>query len=254
VAPRGWCVPAVIAIVSSGCKQVLGISSEPLATDALIDTPARDAENNDAAVDAAMGPPRCIDHGAELVNNSTSVSVTLDVTPAIGDVELAVLDCTSGTTGAIQNPEDQRGTYRLLTLMNDGNGAKWAVYAETIANTTTPNTVTVMVARPSTCQLLVAVYEDVGSASAIDGAPSISSGDSATAMGSLSTTQAGDVIVGFVVAGVQLTAGSGYTVEDSGTGILIEDRVAATAGMYSANAALASAGDWGLALVAVEGP
>ena len=169
----------------------------------------------------------------------------------------------AGRTGQAFVVSDSRGnTYRSAVQFNvtvdTPAGDTLAIfYAENVSGGA--NTITVSQSTSTTLRFAILEYRGIATSNSLDRAIAAQGTSTAPDSGTVTTTAAGDLLLGAIVTanGASPTAGSGYTAEDRvpaapGTKLFIEDRIQATAGTAAANASLSASDRWASALTAFK--
>jgi len=213
---------------------------------------ARMSSGSDGALDAAAHAPTLEDEATGFGGGAT-VAATLAQAANLGDVELALVSWNSNVqlTSVI---DTRRNTFTLLdTMVTTGSGS-CALYVARVTNTTTPNQVTATFADNTGSLIEVAEYTGVTTSSPVDGHVLVLGTGVSASTSSVTTAHAPDVLVGLVAADAMPAAGAGYTQEAVTAFSLVEDRVAATPGGYTATATFGSGmAGWCITLAALEG-
>jgi len=130
-------------------------------------------------------------------------------------------------------------------------------YAENIKGGA--NTVTVSETISGPFRIAILEYSGVATSNSVDVAAATTGTSTSPNSGNLNTTASGDLLLGAVgtADSETLTAGSGYTIEDSvpaapNTKLITEDQIQAAAGVASATATLTSSDAWGVVLAAFK--
>ena len=129
-------------------------------------------------------------------------------------------------------------------------------YAENINGGADTITVTQSVLGP--LRFAILEYSGVATSNSLDATPVVTQGNSTSPnSGTLNTSASGDLLLGTIVTtnGETVTAGTGYTIEESSpaapnTKLIAEDQLQTSAGPASATATLSGADNWGAALAA----
>lgn len=166
----------------------------------------------------------------------------------------------AGRTGQSFTVTDTRGnTYRRALQYDETLDAVTLglYYAENIGSS--PNTVTVTdTVTGGTLRFAIFEYSGVATSNALDGAPAVAEGTTATASsGPVTTTANGDLILGVMSTADEATysAGSGFTIQERvpatpGTKLCVEDEQQATAGPIAATATVSGGLPWTAAVAA----
>ncbi len=169
----------------------------------------------------------------------SGVSVRYTSAQTAGDLNVVAVGW-NDTSATVSSVVDSAGnTYQVAVPMAQGSGLRQAIYyAKNIAAAT--DTVTVTFSQAATYpDIRIAEYKNVDIANPFDVGAS-ASGSAATAnSGSATTTAASELLVGAgMTAGAFSGAGSGYTnrMITNPDADILEDRVVASAGSYSATA------------------
>jgi len=129
-------------------------------------------------------------------------------------------------------------------------------YAENINGGADTITVTQSVLGP--LRFAILEYSGVATSNSLDATPVVTQGNSTSPnSGTLNTGASGDLLLGTIVTtnGETVTAGTGYTIEESSpaapnTKLIAEDQLQTSAGPASSSATLSGADNWGAALAA----
>ena len=153
---------------------------------------------------------------------------------------------------------DTRGnSYRLAVQFNETvDGTTLGIFfAENIRGGA--NVVTVAGTQTNTLRFAVVEYAGVAATSSLDAVATAQGTSSTPSVGPITTTAAGDLVLGLVSTAnpATFTPGSGYTVEqwvpsEPGAKLILEDRMLTTAGSVSAGASLGASDTWGAAIAA----
>ena len=167
----------------------------------------------------------------------------------------------SGLSGQTFNISDSRGnTYRQAVQLNVSldtpSGDTLAIYyAESIAGGA--NTVTVGQSMMATLRFAILEYSGVAASNSLDGTVAAQANNSSPNSGSVTTTTAGDLLLGAVMSanGRTYTAGTSFTIQDRvpaapNTKLISEDRIQSSAGSAAATAILSASDIWGAELAA----
>ena len=161
----------------------------------------------------------------------------------------------AGRTGQTFTVSDSRGNvYRSAVQFNvtvdTPAGDTLAIfYAENVNSGA--NTITVSQSTSTTLRFAILEYRGIATSNSLDGAIAAQGTGTAPNSGNITTTAAGDLLLGAIVTanGASPTAGSGYTLEERvpaapGTKLFIEDRIQPAAGTAAANASLGASDNW----------
>ncbi|HZF16033.1 MAG TPA: fibronectin type III domain-containing protein, partial [Steroidobacteraceae bacterium] len=185
----------------------------------------------------------------------TTVTVPYTTAQSVGNLNVVVVAWNDGTTN-VQTVTDTRGnTYRLAVGPTRVSGtASLAIYyaSNITAAAANANSVTVTFNQATVYpDIRIAEYSGVATTNPLDVVSSATATGTTANSGSVTTTGANDLLVGGnYVATFTDTPGSGYTSRViTNDGNMLEDRVATTAGSYSATTAQGN-GWWIMQLVA----
>ena len=164
-------------------------------------------------------------------------------------------------TGQVFTVSDTRGnTYRKAIQFNEtADGTTLALYyAENVA--AGANTVTVSTSIVGTLRFAIFEYSGVATANSLDVATSAQGTSATPSSGGVTTTAAGDLVIGLISTAnaATFTAGTGFTIEERvpaapNTKLLVEDRLLPSPGTVAGSSTLGGNDSWG-ALVAAFKP
>ncbi len=189
--------------------------------------------------------------------SASSVAVKYAAAQLAGDLNVIVVGW-NDSTSRINSIADSKGNAYLLAVgptMQSGNATQVIYYAQNIAAATAgSNTVTVTfnttVKFPD---VRIVEYSGISTSAALDVAVGASGSSTAPNSGPVATTNANDLLLGgdYIGAGFAAT-GSGYTQRLLTTpdADLVEDRIVAATGSYSANSTQTPSSWWVMQMVA----
>src|ERR1700731_4654016 len=111
---------------------------------------------------------------------------------------------------------------------------------------------------PRTLRFAILEYSGVALTNSLDATATAQGTSASPNSGNLTTTAPGDLLLGEVSTAnsANITAGAGYVAEElvptTGTKLIAEDQIQATAGSVSASASLGASDNWGAALAAFK--
>jgi chitodextrinase len=192
---------------------------------------------------------------------ATKSSVTIPFTGAqrAGDLNVVVVGW-NDSTARVTSVTDTKGNAYSLAIgptQVAGSLSQSIYYATNIAGATAgANTVTVAFSPAAAYpDIRILEYRGVAHTNPLDGAIAATGSGSTTSTGPITTSNPIDLLVGAnTITSLASAPGAGFTLRmiTSPDGDLAEDRVTATAGSYSATAALSYSGDWAMQLVAFK--
>ena len=202
-----------------------------------------------------------VQHTSRDAGTTTSATLAFTTSNTTGNwIGVAIR---AGRTGQTFTVSDSRGnTYRSAVQFNvtvdTPDGDTLAVfYAENVNGGA--NTITVSQSTSTTLRFAIMEYRGIATSNSLDGAIAAQGTSTAPDSGNLTTSTAGDLLLGAIVtAGPSTpTAGSGYTLEERvpaspGTKLFVEDRIQAAAGTAAANGSLGASDKWASALTAFK--
>src|SRR5262249_20724310 len=188
---------------------------------------------------------------------ATSVSVTYAAAQTQGNLNVVVVGWNSGTSSIASVSDTKGNAYQRAIGPTTGAGSfsQSIYYASNIASAAAgANTVTVAFSPAAPFpDVRILEYSGIAASAALDAAASGTGNSSTSSTAALTTTGANDLLVaGNYVATVTNGPGTGFTSRliSSPDGDIVEDRVVATAGSYSAAAPLGGAGGWVMQMAA----
>jgi hypothetical protein len=201
--------------------------------------------------DAAIIAPVLADKGTAS-GNSDVVTATLNGTVPVGDVLVVLV--TWGGAASLVGVSDSRGT-SFTMLVTQTNGLACQLWWGRVGSTTVPDSVQAQFSGTITNRITVADYTGVPQGGALfDGSAAIAIASNSTQVSaSIVTAVSNDTLVGIVNSAGTPSAGSGFTAEEVTAFSMLEDRVAATPGDYTAGATYANMNNSCMGLIAVEG-
>jgi len=148
--------------------------------------------------------------------------------------------------------------YRQAALVNNNSDNTVALYyAESVGAGT--NTVKISMPSAVTLRFSLLEYHGVAASNSFDGARTASGTGIQPNSGTVTTTAAGDLVIGVVSTAnnANVTPGSGFALEGAvptlpGAKIVVEDAVLATAGAIAATSTISANDQWGAALAAFK--
>ena len=202
-----------------------------------------------------------VQHTSRDAGTATSSTLAFATSNSAGNwIGVAIRAGRAGQTFAVT---DSRGnTYRPAVQFNvtvdTPVGDTLAVfYAENVQSGA--NIITVSQSTSTTLRFAILEYRGIATSNSLDGAIAAQGTSTAPNSGNITTTAAGDLLLGAIVTANEATptAGSGYTLEERvpaapNTKLLVEDRQQAAAGAAAANASLGASDKWASALVAFK--
>jgi len=203
-----------------------------------------------------------VQHASKDAGTTSSSSLVFPVSNTFGNWIGVVIR--AGHSGQVFTVNDTRGnTYRQAVLFNQTldtpNGDTFAIfYAENIAGGA--NTVTVSDAiSNNTLRFALLEYSGLAASNSLDVTAAAQGTGASVSSGSVTTTAAGDLILGALMtgSGVTYTPGGGFAIEERvpaapNTKLAVEDQIQGTAGVVTANATLSSSATWGSAAAAFK--
>lgn len=191
---------------------------------------------------------------AKNYNNGTSVAVAFGANVSANNLLLALLFGYANSNASASVSDTRGNTWtRIGSIVTGGDGSLYLDAFYCIANGAGADTVTYNAAGSSYMSLIIAEYSGIATTSPLDVAGS-STGSSTSPSTSITTTNANDLIIGWVtsMAGstVTITSGSGYTMrqeyEDAATYMHahLEDKSVSATGAQTVNATLGSSLQW----------
>jgi hypothetical protein len=216
------------------------------------------------AAHPAEASPTLVQHTSKDAGTTLSASLAFPLNNTTGNwIGVAIR---AGHSGQVFTVTDARGNnYRQAVVFNQTldtpNGDTFAIfYAENISGGA--NTITVSESL-SNSSLRFAILEYSGLAVAnsleVQGVTAAQGTGTSASSGNITTTGAGDLLLGVVMTGNGTTyaAGSGFTIEEQvptapNTKLIAEDQVQAAAGTVAASATFAASMSWGAALAAFK--
>ena len=189
-------------------------------------------------------------------SHQTTVNVTFTAAQAAGDLNVVVVGWTD-STAPVNAVTDTRGntyTRAVGPTVTSGYLSQSIYYAKKIAAAAAgANTVTVTFAAAAAYpDIRILEYSGADPSNPVDVTAASSGNSASTSSGSATTTSPTDLIFGANTVFTLTTGpGSGFTQRLlTPDGNLAEDKVATTAGSYSATAPLSSSGPWIMQMVA----
>lgn len=176
------------------------------------------------------------------VGASTTCTATFASNPTAGDMIVVAIGSNS-TTSNVTGVSNTSDTFALVNSQVVGITSEgWCYYAKAIAGGASTKTVTVTFDTSAAQVVIVREYSGVTSTPLDGHVINNPTGTTAPSSGNATTTQLGDLLVGYCVTSTQtatITAGSGYgnvVTASSGTAleVAMEDQVAGAAGSYAA--------------------
>ncbi len=208
--------------------------------------------DGDLHADAADVQPPMLADKATQSGTTDSVTATLTGSASVGDA-LVVLVTWSGAATLSSVADSRATTFNTFVSLSGSLGCQLMVAH--VDSVTVPDHVTATFSSAVTSRITVADYTGVPpSGQRVDGSAAIATAsNSLQVSASIDTAVANDTLVAIVNSAATPTAGSGFTAEDTTSFSLLEDRVAATPGMYDAGATFTSSNSSCLGLIAIEG-
>lgn len=187
----------------------------------------------------------------------TAVTVSYASAQAAGDLNVVVVGW-SDTTAHIAGVTDSKGNAYLVAVaptVQPGVSTQTIYYAKNIqAAAAGANTVRVTFDQPARYpDVRVAEYRGIDLVNAFDVAVSATGSSTSSASGAATTTNANDLLIGANLVQTRTTGpGTGYTkrVITPQDGDVLEDRIVASTGSYSATAPISPSGGWIMQMVA----
>jgi uncharacterized repeat protein (TIGR01451 family) len=254
--------PAITLTVS-----VSASAGSPLTNSAAVSGGGETNTANDTATDpttiipsgAGPVPIVLVQHVGKDAGTGTSSTLAFTANNTQGNFILVAIR--AGKNGQSFTVTDTRGnTYRQALQQNEtlDTVTLGLYYAENVAGGA--NTVTVSdTVNGGTLRFAIFEYSGVATASSLDGSARMAEGTStAASSGSITTTAAGDLVVGMfsTANNATFTAGSGAVVEErvpaSGTKLAVQDHVQSAAGAIAASAASTPSQDWAAVVAAFK--
>ena len=200
-----------------------------------------------------------VQHASKDAGTTTSSALAFPSNNAAGNwIGVAVRAGQAGQTIIVT---DTRGnSYRKAAQLNETvDGTTLAFYyAENVSAGSNSVTVADSIAG-GTLRFAIFEYSGVATASSFDVSGTAQGTSAAPGSGSVTTTTAGDLVIGMISTAnaATFTAGSGYTIEDRvpaapNAKLMVEDRRAPTPGPVTAAATLGSSDSWGALLAAFK--
>jgi chitodextrinase len=184
--------------------------------------------------------------------STSSLSVSFAANTVAGDLIVVGFDYnTNATPSAVTDSQGNVFTAVGLQLTTSGGARSRVYYAKNIKGGADTVTITLS-ATSAWLEVYLSEYSGVDPANPIDAQVGASGSSAAVSSGSATTTVAGDVIYGYCVADATCTFGSGFTARSTLNNNLIEDKIASTAGTYSATGTANNG--WTMQLVAFKPP
>jgi chitodextrinase len=236
----------------------------PAATSYMYRVRATDAAGNLSAYSNSAGTTTPASGIAYVQSNSTSpnnpsltnLSTTFTAAQRAGD--LNVVAVAWGTNASISSLTDTAGnTYTLAVGPTVFGGQNAIYYAKNIvAAAAGANTVTVTFsAAVGDPDIRVAEYSGISTTSPLDVTVAATGSGTLTNSGSVTTTNANDLLVGANLVGSTTTGpGTGFTqrVISGEDGDILEDEIVSTVGAYSATAPISPSGTWIMQMAAFK--
>ncbi len=245
--------PSGLSCVAGYCTSGAVCANAPDAAvgsaDAAGDAPGASDAASDAMTDAPSLPPTFVQR-AETATYGSTLALTYALDQQAGDLNVVVIAYASGAT--ITSVTDSRAnTYAVAAApLSSGAGVQAIYYARNItASTAGTNTVTISFSASNGVVFRIVEYSGVSATSLAE----------AAAMGTGTAVDSGPLAVPFgpalLVAADQLVYASAasdpaYTLRSEYYGNVIEDRVVAEAGTYSATDTQDTSAGWVMQLVA----
>ena len=187
----------------------------------------------------------------------TSVPVIFTKAQAAGDLNVVVVGW-STPTASVSSVTDSKGNVYTLAVgptVRTGTAAQAIYYASNIAAApANGNTVTVTFSAPAAFpDIRIAEYSGIAPSAPVDVSAGASGSSGTSSSGSVTTTNANDLLVGANYVQSKTTkAGSGYTsrLTTNPDGDILEDKTVTTVGSQSATASVAPSGWWVMQMVA----
>jgi hypothetical protein len=178
----------------------------------------------------------------------TSVTVPFNTVQSAGDLSVVVVGWNDGTS-LVDSVTDSAGNpYELAVgpTVLSGTASQAIYYARNIAGGT--NSVTVSFSVPAvSADIRVLEYQGADQYSPVDGTAANSGNSANSSSGSLTTTNATDLVVGANLV-LTMTSGAGTGFQErlltSPDGDIAEDTMVSSAGTYTAAAPLTASGPW----------
>lgn len=188
----------------------------------------------------------------------TSVAVPYTDAQGAGDLNVVVVGWNDSTSHVLSVTDTKGNTYTVAAgaTTSSGNATSVIYYAKNIiAAAGNDNSVTVTFdAAVPYADVRIAEYSGIDTVNPLDVAVGAAGDGTAMNSGSVTTTNANDLLVGGnTVAHTTISAGSGYTQRIlTGYGDILEDRVVSAIGSYSATADQDYSGHWVMQMAAFK--
>ena len=194
----------------------------------------------------------------ETAATGTAVTVTYSSAQKAGDLNVVVMAWVSSTV-TVQSVTDSMGNTYVAggtATVDSGVGAQQIYYAKNIKSAAAnSNTVTITFNTAiSDSDIRIVEYSGVDPVNAFDGGIGASGTGTAQNSGSLTTTNANDVLVaGNFIDGENTAVGTGFTLRlTTGYDEIVEDEIVTAIGNYSATATQNSTGYWMMQMAAFK--
>ena len=181
---------------------------------------------------------------------ASSMSLAFSSAQAAGDLNVVIVAWGDSTSTVASVVDSKGNTYAAAGAItaSSGNESEQIFYAKNVvAASAGANTVTVTFSNSVIqAELRMAEYSGIDTTSPLDGFSGAVGTGLTQNSGSLTTTNANDLLVaGNGLASVTTAAGTGYTLRmTTGEGEILEDEAVTTAGSYSASSTQQTSGYW----------
>jgi hypothetical protein len=224
------------------------------------------------AIDAPDGPPidapdaagpvpiTFVQGAVDLRSGSQStISVPFASDQTAGNLNVVVISCACSNLSFAAVTDSRLNNYvvatGVTTVSDNLTFSQQIFFAQNLTATADPNTITVATVAPvNSPKLRIFEYAGLAKTNALDGAANGSGSSTGLDSGSVTTSNAHDLLFAANVVSFVTTAGSpGFTQRQLDDGDLVQDREVTTAGPFKATAAQSQSGAWIMQLVAFKG-
>jgi hypothetical protein len=215
----------------------------------LASSPGDLASNPDLASTSTCGAGCPI---VKVQSNAATNASTLAFPQPVGSHNLLVV-CVNITSATVQQITDSVGnTFVLLPAGSTPFGPQVIGYAANSRPGADTITITPF-GTPTFIEVFILEYSGLQPSNPFDASASASGTSAMMDSGPAMTTGSHDLILGFAIAGPSISLGSGFTMQETISGDVVEGELVLSSGSYRATAALGASGDWGMMMAAFKG-